>query len=171
MRPGPPRRGRREAAAKAPALPAPADLPPGPIAPYPVRMAQPAVRILTPEQAQKAARALQTPSEVRAFISMRSTSSSVREFMATSEWSAIHARIIGDGSLPLDPRSLPELARMARWAADGELGGDISEGGRKAYLHMAEEIELLVRQSQKASPVRAGGLALTAVPDDEARAA
>jgi len=126
-------------------------------------MAQPVRRILTAEKAVAAARALQTPSDVRAFLSMRQESSAVRAFIATEEWAAIHRRIIGDGSLPLDPHSLPELARMARWAADGELGGDVSADTRDAYLHMAREIELLAREM---APAR-----LAAVPDAGERAA
>ena len=130
-------------------------------------MAQPVRRIFTAEQAVAAARALQTPSDVRAFLAMRQESSAVRAFIATEEWAAIHQRIIGDGSLPLDPHSIPELARMARWAADGELGGDVSPDARDAYLHMAREMELLAREmAEAAAPAR-----LAAVPDAGERAA
>ena len=52
---------------------------------------------------------------------------------------------------------------MARWAADGELGGDVSADTRDAYLHMAREIELLAREM---APAR-----LAAVPDAGERAA
>lgn len=134
-------------------------------------MAQPVVRILTAEQAEAAAGALRTPSAVRAFVELRKESSAVREFMRTPEWAAIHGRIIGDGTPPLDPHSLKELARMARWAADGELGGEVSEGARGAYLHMAHEIDLLAREMGNAPvSLRVAGAALTGLPGD-ARAA
>ena len=97
-------------------------------------MAQPVRRILTAEKAAAAARALRTPSEVRAFLALRQESSAVRAFVATEEWAAIHGRIIGDGSPPLDPHSISELARFARWTADGEFGAIDSGADRKSVV-------------------------------------
>lgn len=100
-------------------------------------------------------------------MELRGESSAVREYLRTPAWAAIHERIIGDGTPPLDPHSPEELARMARWTADGLLGGTISEDARKAYLHMAKELDLLARETKRA---RRTGATLAAVPDD-ARAA
>lgn len=52
---------------------------------------------------------------------------------------------------------------MARWTADGAFGGNIHAEARKAYLHMAEELDVLAREMRRA---RRGGAVLTAVPDD-----
>jgi hypothetical protein len=117
-------------------------------------MVQPAVRIATAADAARAAAALQTPAEVRAFVSLRSESSAVREFLKTAEWLTVEVRIMGDGTPPIGtPHSIGDLARFARWLAGGELGGTISPDARAAYLHMAEELDLLTRTMARSATV------------------
>jgi hypothetical protein len=120
-------------------------------------MVQPAVRISTAADAARAAAALATPADVRAFKAMRMESSVVREFLQTAEWLVIEVRIMGDGAPPIGaPHSIGDVARFARWMAGGELGGPVSPDARAAYLHMAEELDLLSRtmaRSAKVTPI------------------
>ncbi len=118
-------------------------------------MVQPAVRILNADEAADAARALETPTEVRQFQALATESPSVREFLQTPEWAAIYERIMGDGSPPMSrPKNLGDVSRFFRWTADGYLkSGPVSEGARAAYLHCASEVDTFARSARRAAPV------------------
>lgn len=127
-------------------------------------MVQPAVRILTAEQAYAAARALETPAEVRQFEAMRAESSAVRAFLNTAEWSAISTRIMGNGQPPTGrPKSLGDVSRFLRWTAGGELGGEVTDDSRRAYLHAALEVETFARRQVQSAPVSPAGAAAAPV--------
>jgi hypothetical protein len=121
-------------------------------------MTFPSGRILSPQGAADAARAIETPSEVELFEAQSSSSPSVRAFMNTPDWHAIRARIMGDGKAPLAaPHSLADLSRMARWAADSVYAETmISAETRAAYLHMASEIDAFARRYSVQVPAVAG---------------
>lgn len=110
-------------------------------------MVQPAVRIGSAQAALAAARALETPSDVRRFEASAAESAAVRAFLDTSEWVAIRTRILGDGKLPLGrPESLLDLSRLFRWTADGAFSETQQDpAARAAYLHAATEIEAFDR--------------------------
>lgn len=111
-------------------------------------MTSPAYRILSPQAAATAARAVESPSEVMQFEGLAASSPSVREFLASAEWAAIRERIMGDGNPPLGAINSPaELARLARWTADGVYAEEpIHPEARAAYLHMAAELDALARR-------------------------
>jgi hypothetical protein len=111
-------------------------------------MTFPSGRILSPQGAQDAARAIETPSEVALFEANAASSPSVRAFIKTPEWSAIRERIVGDGKAPLDaPENIEELSRMMRWAADSVYAEAlIHPQARAAYLHAAAEMDALARR-------------------------
>jgi hypothetical protein len=111
-------------------------------------MTSPAYQILSPQAAVTAARAVESPSEVMQFEGLASSSRSVREFLTTAEWAAIRERIMGDGNPPLGAIDGPaELARFARWTADGAYSEEpVHPEARAAYLHMAAELDALARR-------------------------
>lgn len=124
-------------------------------------MVQPTARILSTADAADAARGLESPSEVRQFLALAETSASVRTFLDTPEWTAIHARIMGNGKPPTGRlKSLRDVARFMRWTADGLMGRPVPPEGRNAYLHCAMEVdtfaETLERQAAAAGPARPG---------------
>lgn len=118
-------------------------------------MVQPAPRIGSARAASDAACALETPSEVQRFEAMAPESAALRAYLATPEWAAIRARIMGDGRPPLGrPESLDDLARLFRWSADGAFSEEpLSSGVRAAYLHAAGEIEAFGRGARRVAPV------------------
>lgn len=117
-------------------------------------MVQPAVRIFTAEQADAAARGLETPDEVRGFEALRAESAAVRLFLKTPEWAAIYARIMGNGKPPTGHHeTLGDVSRFLRWTAGGEMVGDVPLDARKAYLHAALEVEKLARAAARTTPV------------------
>lgn len=118
-------------------------------------MVQPAVRIGSTRAARDAARALETPAEVRAFEKMAPDSASLRTFIETTEWRSIRARIMGDDRPPVGrPSSLSDLSRFLRWAADGSFSEQaLTPDARGAYLHAAAEVEAFGRNAGRAAPV------------------
>lgn len=126
-------------------------------------MTFPSGRILSPQGAEAAARAIETPSEVELFETQASSSPSVRAFLQTAEWATIRERIMGDGNPPLAaPNSLTELSRMMRWAADSVYGETmLPPEARAAYLHAATEIDAYARKhGDRPVPVVADELAV-----------
>lgn len=119
-------------------------------------MTFPSARILSPQGAQDAARAIETPSEVELFEAQASSSPSVRAFIQTDEWRAIRKRIVGDGKAPLAaPENLEELARMMRWAADSVYAEEmLPPAARAAYLHAATEMDALARRQARQAAAR-----------------
>lgn len=120
-------------------------------------MTFPAHRILSPQDAAAAARAVESPAEVEQFAAHSSSSPSVRAFMLTEDWRAIRERIMGDGKPPLGaPNSVEELSRMMRWAADGVYAEEpLSADARAAYLHAATEMDALARRLSRQVPAAA----------------
>lgn len=118
-------------------------------------MVQPTARIGDARAALDAARALQTPSEVRQFEAAADNSAVLRTFLATPEWAAIRQRIAGNGRPPAGKlRSLAELEQLLRWTADGTFSEEpLTQPERRAYLHAAEEVGGFARYSQRVSPV------------------
>lgn len=109
-------------------------------------MVQPSVRILSADDAACAARELESPSEVRQFVALAAESGSVRKFLGTPEWAAIHHRIMGDDKTPSGrPNSLADVSRFMRWTADGLMGLPVSDEVRNAYLHCALEVDTFAR--------------------------
>lgn len=112
-------------------------------------MVQPAVVTDSTRSVQAAARGLETPREVRQFISLRTTSLPVAAFLLTEEWAAIYRRIVGDGRVG-PARDELDVARFLRQRADDATG----VSGQEAYLHAVAEIEALATRRQVASTAR-----------------
>lgn len=116
-------------------------------------MAQPTVRIFSADQAAAAARALETPTDVKRFVALGKESTSVRAFLTTPEWAGIYYRVMGDGKQPgRAAKTLGDVIRLLRWTSDGSLG-PITSDPAAAYRHAAMEVEALEKRQRRDVPV------------------